>query len=300
MKKHSSIFLIALLTLFSVGISAYIRTVYRFEVPKVETERMIFGFSLPVGTCNLYAEEQPIPICLEGQLQEGELKNVHFFYEPKGKDYAVDFSLSHEQKLSIEEMQQQRELRKWKVALSPEQRYGLKLTYGWGNAMADFSKLQISNLQINTGHASVHAIHRAANPNALLMESYKVNVEYGSLKIDNLDMANSPFFDAEVGVGKLELNFSKQLYRNCQVKVNVGAGELSVNLPSKSDGVRLKVTSSSFISDIMSDAKIPEGFHKYQGYLVNDAYLNKTFKNMVTFDVNVSAGNVNFKWSDRS
>ena len=127
------------------------------------------------------------------------------------------------------------------------------------------------------------------------MEGYKANVEYGSLHIEKLDLANSPFFDAEVGVGKLSLTFSSSLQRNCQVNVNVGAGELSVALPSKNDGIRLKVNSS-----LMSSVKIPEGFHKYQGYLVNDAYLGKNFKNMVTFDLSVSVGTVTFDWSKNS
>lgn len=294
MRKKITVFL--LLLGFSVGAIAYTRMVYRFEVPEVEANRILFDFALPVGTCHFHVdEEQPFPVLLEGQLKEGELKDVNFFYEEQGADYLVDFQLTHQSKFSLEEMKREHAQRSWQVSLSPKDAFGLKLSYGWGNSTIDLSKLKISHLQLSTGHANVRAIHRKGNPNELLMDSYKANVEFGSLYIEKLDMANTPFFDAEVGMGKLEVSFSDELYRNCQVNVNVGAGDFTAKLPSKNEGIRIKVASS-----IMASVNIPDGFHKYQGYLVNDAYLAKKFNNMVTFEVAVSVGTVTFEWDNKS
>ena len=294
MEKKITVFLFLLLA--SAGAIAYTRAVYRFEVPEVESERILFDFSLPVGACHLQVdEEQGFPILLEGQLKEGELKDVHFFYESQGKDYLVDFRVAHQNKFSLEEIKGERANHSWQVSLSPQEAFGMKLSYGWGNSSLDLSELKVSSLEISTGHADVRAIHREDSPNDLLMEGYRAKVDYGSLHIENLDMANSPFFDAEVAVGKLSLAFSEKLYRNCQVNVNVGAGELMAELPSKEAGIRIKVASS-----IMSSVNIPKGFRKYQGYLVNDAYLAKTFDNMVTFDIAVSMGTVSFKWGKKS
>lgn len=283
--KYTTTSFVALFSLL-----AYANMTFRFEVPSVDAQKIYFDFSFPVGACDLYAQKQGLPIQIQGQMQESDLHNVKFMYEPQGEDYLVMFGLYNQTKLSMSDIEEEYAKKQWQVALSPEKTFGLKLNYGWGNSTVDLSGLPVSIIELNTGHANVNLSYEEKQLNPVAMTSFKTKVDFGSLTINRLDMANTPDFTSEIGVGKLSLSFSEELSRNCQVSVNVGAGSFYAKLPSKDNGVIIKMD-DSFVSTV----KIPSGFHKKDGYYVNQAYLDKEYAHLVTFDISVSMGKVVFE-----
>jgi hypothetical protein len=280
-----------ILGLASIGWLAYASTVYRFEVPKLDAERILFNFSFPAGACQLYAQTQHVPIQIQGHMEASELQQVNFLYEPHGKDYLVTFGLYSQSQLTMSELRQSYASRSWEVLLDPAETFGLKLQYGMGRSVADLSGLKISHLHLQTGHADVAVRYAPDRPNTMEMEEFQATVDYGVLRVDRLDLAKPRVFRAEVGVGELQLGFSPTLQRSCHATVNVGAGKLKAKLPNAQHRIRLKIDDS-----LVASVSLPDGFQRHQGYWVNQAYLQQSSGHLLSFDVSVSMGSVSFYW----
>lgn len=177
----------------------------------------------------------------------------------------------------------------WKMYLTDTKPYLLELNYGVGNANVDLSGLAIKKLKISTGSANVNVGYQAME-NQIDMDTFIVKVDLGTLNVKNLNLARTRFVLADVGFGNMTLDFSnKPLVKN-NVKGSVGAGNLTILLPTAETPVLVKIHDSWLCS-----VKMPTSLSKISDNTFANAAYSKDLKNLLTFDLEVSMGSIIFK-----
>lgn len=181
----------------------------------------------------------------------------------------------------------------WKMYLSDSKPYNLRLDYGVGNAQVDLSGLAIKKLQINTGSADVN-IGYSALENKVDMDTLSVTVDLGSLHLRNLNLSRARYTSADVGFGNMTLDFSS----NAPIVTNyivgsVGAGNLTIVLPSISTPVLVTINDSWLCSVKISDRLKKIGANTF----ASAAYTANPEKALI-FNLDVSMGSIIFKDAD--
>lgn len=178
----------------------------------------------------------------------------------------------------------------WKVYLTDSKPYSLDLNYGLGNANVDLSGLAIKKLKINTGSADVNVSYASGLENKVVMDTFFVKVDVGSLNIRQCNLSKSKVILVDVGFGNMYLDFSNKPLVNNHVQGTVGAGNLVVQLPGDDVPVLVKVNESWLCSVTLSKSlqRIDENT------FANAAY-EKNAANALTFDLDVSLGKIIFK-----
>lgn len=177
----------------------------------------------------------------------------------------------------------------WKMYLTDSKPYLLELNYGVGNANVDLSGLAIKNLKINTGSADV-VIGYQTLENQIDMDTFHVKVDLGSVKVKNLNLSRSRYVLADVGFGNMLLDFSNRPLVSNNIKGSVGAGNLVIILPNEDTPVLVKIHDSWLCSVNMA-----KGLKKIAENTFANAAYSKDAKNALTFDLDVSMGNIIFK-----
>ena len=176
----------------------------------------------------------------------------------------------------------------WKMFLSKGKVYDLDLKYGIGHANIDLSELSIEKIKINTGSADVSI--KARDYNKVEMDTFYVQVDMGSVKIDNMSKSKSKFVMADVGFGDLILDFSDKGMVATDVRGSVGAGNLLIVLPDDETPVIVKITDSW-----LCKVSLLKNFKN----IGNNTFVNSAFKenasNILAFDLDVSMGKIIFK-----
>lgn len=182
----------------------------------------------------------------------------------------------------------------WKMYLSDAKPYNLQLEYGVGNAYVDLSGLAIKKLKINTGSADVN-IGYSSLENKVEMDTLSVKVDLGSLNVQNLNLSRTRFTSADVGFGNMTLDFSANppLVTN-HIKGSVGAGNLTIILPSPQTPVLVRINDSWLCS-----VKIPDGMKKIRNNTFANAAWHEDAPNALLFDLDVSMGNIIFRESEK-
>jgi hypothetical protein len=178
----------------------------------------------------------------------------------------------------------------WKVYLTDSRPYNLDLSYGLGNANVDLSGLAISKLKINTGSADVNVSYSSGLENKVEMDTFFVKVDVGSLNVRQLHLSRSRLILADVGFGTMMLDFSSKPVVNNHVVGSVGAGSLVILLPSAEIPVMVKINESWLCSVSLSRSLQKIGDNTF----ANAAYTDNP-KDALTFDLDVSLGNITFK-----
>ncbi|WP_040496796.1 hypothetical protein [Fulvivirga imtechensis] len=178
----------------------------------------------------------------------------------------------------------------WKVYLTKNKRYDLNLTYGIGHADIDLSGLSIEKLKIYTGSADVNIGYLAGEHNPVVMDTFHVKVDLGSVNVKKLNLSKAKHVVADIGFGNLLLDFSDQPQVRSDIKGSVGAGNLMIMLPSEETPVIVKVNDSW-----LCRVKLTKSFKQ----LTDNTFVNKAYKegadNLLTFDLDVSMGSIVFK-----
>jgi len=178
----------------------------------------------------------------------------------------------------------------WKMYLSDSKPYNLQLEYGVGNAYVDLSGLAITKLKINTGSADVN-IGYSSLENKVEMDTLSVKVDLGSLHVQNLNLSRARYTSADVGFGNMTLDFSANPpFVTNRIEGSVGAGNLTIILPSAQTPVLVKVNDSWLCS-----VKIPEGMKKIRSNTFANAAYHEDAPNALLFNLDVSMGNIIFK-----
>lgn len=179
----------------------------------------------------------------------------------------------------------------WKMYLTDAKPYSLELNYGIGNANVDLSGLAIEKLKINTGSADVSIGYHSGLENLVEMDTFFVKVDMGSVNAKNLSLARTKYVVANVGFGNLMLDLGSAPEVANHIKGSVGAGNLVILLPSdESVPVMVKIKNSWLCSIRLTDKLKEVSANTY----ANAAY-EKNPKNALTFDLDVSLGNIVFK-----
>lgn len=178
----------------------------------------------------------------------------------------------------------------WKVYLTDTKPYSLDLDYGLGLANVDLSGLAISKLKINTGSADVNVSYSSGLENKVVMDTFYVKVDVGSLNVRQLHLSKSKIVLADVGFGNMMLDFSEKPIINNHVMGSVGAGNLVILLPNSEVPVLVKINESWLCSVNLSKSLTRIGENTF----ANAAY-ERNPKNALTFDLDVSLGKIIFK-----
>jgi len=179
----------------------------------------------------------------------------------------------------------------WKIYLTENKPYSLNLDYGLGNANIDLSGLSVKRLKINTGSADVNVSYQSGMENRIVMDTFFVKVDLGSLNISQLSLARSHVMIADVGFGNVLLDFSDKPLTSNRVKGSVGAGNMVILLPSEDVPVLIKITESWLCSIQLSKSLKRIGENTF----ANESYTRKTAKDGLIFDLDVSLGKIIFK-----
>jgi hypothetical protein len=177
----------------------------------------------------------------------------------------------------------------WKVYLAESTPYILDLDYGLGNANIDLSGLSIEKLKINTASADVTISYNTQVENQITMDTFAVKVDMGSLNARHLNLARSKVVLAEVGFGNMFLDFSNKPTTSNHIIGSVGAGNLTIQLPSEDVPVLVTINESWLCSINLSRNLKKTG----PGKFANAAY-SRDSRNALVFDLDVSMGKISF------
>lgn len=181
----------------------------------------------------------------------------------------------------------------WKMYLTDQKPYLLELNYGFGNANIDLSGLAIKKLKINTASADVHVGYYSALENQIDMDTFFVKVDLGSVTVKNMNMSRTRFVKADIGFGNMMLDFSARPLIANTIRGSVGAGNLIILLPSQDVPVVVRIYDSWLCS-----VKLPATLKKIGENTFANAAYTKDSKNALTFDLDVSMGNIIFRESN--
>jgi len=178
----------------------------------------------------------------------------------------------------------------WKVYLTDSKPYSLDLVYGLGNANVDLSGLAIKKLKINTGSADVSVSYASGLENKIVMDTFFVKVDVGSLSVKQMNLAKSKVVLVDVGFGNMYLDFSNRPLVTNHVKGSVGAGNLIVQLPSEDVPVLVRVNESWLCS-----VNLSKSLQRIADNTFANAAYQKNAANALTFDLDVSLGKIIFR-----
>ena len=260
-------------------------------------EKIEFDFSLPSGTCYISpkTDTNPLSIYSNQDLDHyehrfakwGDGSNLHVSVNLDSKD-SEEYNETISYKLLSSSEEEDNHI--WKIYLSNENPYDLNLSFGIGDAFVDLSGLSINKLKVQTGSANVNIGFLNGEGNHVVMDTLSVKVDLGTLKVRNMDLTNAKLVNADVGFGNLYLDYSKGTEIKSQVNASVGAGDLVVAFPAHDTPIIVKVKSS-----LLCKVKLTTHFKEIK----NDVYVNDIYHpdadNLLTFNVDVSMGNIIFK-----
>jgi len=178
----------------------------------------------------------------------------------------------------------------WKIYLTDNKPYSLDLTYGLGSANVDLSGLSIQKLKIKTGSADVNVGYAQGLENKVDMDTFYVKVDMGSLTVKNINLSRSKMVLAEVGFGNILLDFSDKPLVGCQVFGSVAAGNMTILIPGNDVPVLVKISESWLCS-----VNLTNGLKKIGPNTFANSSYKKNPKNPITFDLDVSMGQILFK-----
>jgi len=249
------------------------------------------------GTCFLKPSHNPEILSVFTN-QDADQYSHQFKKEVNGKVCEIQLSLEEGQSAGFSQTisnkvfgaERPEQDKFWKMYLTDAKPYLLDLNYGMGNANIDLSGLAVQNLKINTSSADVHIGYHSGLENRIEMDTFFVKVDMGTVNAKNLSLAKPKYVFANVGFGNVMLDLSTAPVVSNYIKGSVGAGNLVIILPPGETPVLVKIKDSWLCSVRMTRSlkKIDENT------FANAAY-SKDAKNALTFDLDVSMGNIVFK-----
>lgn len=259
--------------------------------------RVNFSFSLPSGTCYISPKNEASLLNIYST-KELENYNSNITKWVDNKTCHVKLNLEAKEKDSYSESVSYKLFNKtekledqvWKIYLSDKMPYSLDLNYGIGDAYVDLSGVAISKLKIHTGSADVNVGFLSGVENLVVMDSFYVKVDLGTLNIRRLDLSKAKTINADVGFGSLYMDFSEGSKIRSNVSASVGAGDLIIRVPSEKVPVIVNVNSS-----LLCRVKLGPNFEEIKDNVyINDLY-HPDAENLITFNVDVSLGSISFK-----
>ena len=143
----------------------------------------------------------------------------------------------------------------WKVYLSKVKPMDLDLNYAVGDTYIDLSDLPIERFKMRTGSANVKVNYKKGLANQLEMDTFMIKVDMGTFEAKNLHLSKSSNIIADVGFGKVKMDFEDAQIIKTMVLATVGAGKLEIILPRENIPIKINVNDSP-----LCQIKIPKEF----------------------------------------
>jgi len=290
-----SIILVLSTTALAFGVTAQVKK--QFSVEKIqECDKVVLKLTAKTGNCFIRPSKNEDILNVYSN-QDVEEYGHSFSNEVIDKMCSVKLSLEQENMPGVGHKISYRVFganerptdKFWKVYLAESTPYILDLDYGLGNANIDLSGLSIEKLKINTASADVNISYNTQVENQITMDTFAVKVDMGSLNARHLNLARSKVVLAEVGFGNMFLDFSNKPTTSNHIIGSVGAGNLTIQLPSEDVPVLVTINESWLCSINLSRNLKKTG----PGKFANAAY-SKDSRNALVFDLDVSMGKISF------
>jgi len=149
------------------------------------------------------------------------------------------------------------------LKLNPTVPLDLDLNMGACDSTIDLTDLKISQLELSTGASEIDIYFD--KPNEVAMKRMEIEAGVGELKIVNLGNANCRKISFEGGIGDYDLDFSGEWQGDCEAEIELGIGDLTVELP-RSIGVKL-IAAKSFLTSLnINDFIKEDNLYYSEGY----------------------------------
>lgn len=260
-----------------------------------------FSLSAPAGNCVIGCSENEVdPLTIYGN-PNLEKVNPSFSALIRDNTYNVNLALEEFKTSSISDgivfafMGGNRKFddNSWQINVSEDKVYKLDLNYGFGMARVDLSGVPVEDLKIRSGGADVIVEYSERKRNKILMDTFMIKVDMGSLIARNIDCSNAENVIANVGFGNATLDFSDAHKNKCKIIASIGAGNLDVFLPKKDVPVIVYMKDSP-----LCGLKLDPGFEQVEkNVFVNPEY-SESANNLLTFNLDVAMGNVSFHYHE--
>lgn len=288
------------LSLFTAEIcNAQIQKHFSVEANE-SAEHLNLNLTAPSGKCYLVPTTNPKPINVYGHTGNQETtprlrtdirRQVHFVNVDFETKQAGDISTNVTRRMFGGSEPTSGDM--YKVYLSESEQFRLDLVYHTGEAFIDLSGLAVNRCKVNAGNSDVQVSYMEAHGNQIKMDTFMVSVDLGSLVVDKINLAQARHIIADVGFGSMVMGFDALEPHPSKVQATVGAGSLEVQLENPTIPVIVRLNNSP-----LCQVKFPKDFREIEkDVYVNQAYRNSN-ENLLTFDVEVSMGNLRFQYQE--
>ncbi len=152
--------------------------------------------------------------------------------------------------------------------------------------------MAVGRLKMRAGSANVIVNYRKDQENPLEMDTLLIKVDMGTFEAKNLHLSRSSNIIANVGFGKIQIDFGNAKVTKTEVKDTVGAGKLEIILPYENIPIRINANDSPLCQITMS-----QGFEKTTNQVFIALGFNENLINYIHFNIDVAVGNIIFKTS---
>jgi len=158
--------------------------------------------------------------------------------------------------------------RTWTLRFTDAVPMDLKIELGAGKGEVDLTGLQLRTMKISSGASSVDLFCDKPNP----INAESIIIESGVSKFTATNLGNTNFRKLKFsgGVGAYKLDFGGKLRQDADVKVEVGLGAVTINIPYDTP-VRLVYDDSWF-----SSFDLDNGFTKRKGGIYETEDYNRS------------------------
>ena len=254
-------------------------------------EMVDFHLDAPMGSYTIRTENQRHPLVIYG---EPDFSKINPAFQTHSRDITKEISLTFEelQSTGITDLFGSiEESNNWDIVLSGSKKYDLDLNYAVGTANIDLSSVPVENLTINSGSANVIIDYKDPKGNLINMDTFKVQVDMGSVNAFNLSRSNAHVLIADIGLGSALLDLTAKSNMKCTIIATIAAGNLEILLTDNETPTIIHLKSSP-----LCGIQIPKNFEQPEDNVyINMAY-NPKAENLRTFNIDVAMGNVVFKY----
>ena len=260
-------------------------------------KKIVLDYSSTSGVCYVSPSTKPEALSVYGNRDIDDY-NHSFDKNLEEKVLSIDLKIedktneNYSQSISDRMFKNDKEYNSgvWKIFLSDEKLYDLKMNFGVGDAYIDLSGLNIQNLTVNTGSADVNIGYLSGLSNQHTMDTFNVKVDLGSVQMRRLNLANAKVILAEVGFGDAYLDLSEKPSESSYIEASVGAGNLEVVVPRSGTGIKVIINSS-----MLCQVKLSKSFKENEPDVFINEFYEEGAENQLVFNVDVSLGTIQFK-----
>ena len=262
-----------------------------------EFDKVVVNFQTHGGRCYISPKKQDQAVNIYSNKKADEFHH-QFDKHIEDRVYHIDIDTQDKEhgtvgktismKMFSEEAEKNEHV--WKVMVTKDMPVDMDLTYGLGDAFIDLSGLGVQNLKVKTGSADVRLDYISEDPNWVEMDTMQIAVDLGTLVLRNLPKAKARNIFADVGFGTLSLDLRDEVIVGSEVNASVGAGDLIVLVSKDAAPIKINI-SDSYLCKVNLAPSFKE--------IKKNTWVNKSYtplaENLVTFNVDVSMGNIIFK-----